>query len=97
MSFELAPEEFARARGAFEPMSHNLAVESIIRGHTPGIVFVDSRLEPSSALTWFKGRVFLSGDPRSQPFRMSVSEILSGPYMETIISHGGTGFARARM
>ena len=92
MSFELAPEEFARARGAFEPMSHNLAVESIMRSQTPGIVYVDSSLEPSSALTWFKGRVFLSGDPGSQPFRMGVSEILSGPYRETIISHGGTGF-----
>ncbi len=92
MSFELAPEEFARARGAFGPMSHNLAVESILRGFTPGVVYVDSRLEHSSAFTWFKRRVFISGDPGGQPFRMGVSEILSGPYKETSIRQGGTGF-----
>ena len=92
MSFELSREEFDRARGAFEPISHNLAVESIIRGRTPGIIRVDSRLEPSSALTWFKGRVFLSGDPGSQAFRRGVSEVLSGPYAEAIIRRGGSGF-----
>jgi RimJ/RimL family protein N-acetyltransferase len=93
MYFELDSREFARARDAFLLMSHNLAVESIIKGLTPGRIWVDDPEEPSSALTWFKGRVFLSGDPDDRAFANGVSEILSGPYSDMIVRHGGSGFA----
>jgi RimJ/RimL family protein N-acetyltransferase len=91
--FELDSGDFARARDAFRSMSHNLAVESIIRGLTPGRIYVDNREDPSSALTWFKGRVFLSGDPDDRSFANGVSEILSSPYRDMVVRHGGSGFA----
>lgn len=93
MCFELDSRDLARARDALLPMSHHLAVESIIRGLTPGRIYVDNREAPSSALTWFKGRVFLSGDPGDRAFANGVSEILSGPYRDDVVGRGGRGFA----
>jgi RimJ/RimL family protein N-acetyltransferase len=88
----MEPYEFGKARAVFEPMGHSLAIESIIRGLTPAWILVDDAADLSSALTWFKGRVFLSGDPDDRAFREAAAGVLSGPYRDEIIAHGGRGF-----
>ena len=88
----LKPAEFGKARAVFEPMGHSLAIESIIRGLTPARILVDDSANPSSALTWFKGRTFLSGDPEDRAFREAAISVLSGPYRDAIVAQGGRGF-----
>ena len=88
----LEPADFGKARTVFEPMGHSRAIESIIRGLTPARILVDDAADPSSALTWFKGRAFLSGDPEDPAFREAAAGVLSGPYRDAIVAQGGEGF-----
>jgi len=63
MTQELKPGERWRARAVYAPLDHNLALESIIRGLTPATIQVDEPRHPRAALTWFKSRAWLAGDP----------------------------------
>jgi RimJ/RimL family protein N-acetyltransferase len=63
MSQEVMPQERWRTRAVYAPLYHNLAIESIIKGLTPATIHVDDPAHPRIALTWFKGRAWLAGNP----------------------------------
>lgn len=41
------------------------AIKSILAGLSPGQVYVDDRQTPKTAVTWFKRRLFLAGQPEN--------------------------------
>lgn len=47
------------------PLSEHLAVQSILAGNTPAVIWVDDTQRPSCAFAWANSRYFLSGTPAS--------------------------------
>jgi RimJ/RimL family protein N-acetyltransferase len=90
MTHELEPRDRWRARAVYAPLDHSLALESIIRGLTPASIHVDDPRRPRAALTWFKSRAWLAGDPDkidAAPFR----SLLEG-YADQLRSRGATAY-----
>ena len=61
MLYELHRESYHDAARILNPLTHHAAIGSILSGLTYSPIYVDSRDEPSFALTWTKSRIFLSG------------------------------------
>ena len=72
------PESAAdRVRPLFEAMHYNLAVQAILEGSVPAVVYVDNIYHPRVALTWRGGRVFLAGSPGDSAFNERLPHFLA--------------------
>ena len=85
---ELEPADFARTRPLFTPLTHHVAIESILAGHTPGRVFVDDAHKPKTAVAWFKRRLFLTGDRSREGVNRALAALLADIYYPTMIAAG---------
>jgi RimJ/RimL family protein N-acetyltransferase len=90
MTQELEPGERWRARAIYAPLDHNLALESIIRGLTPATIHVDDPRSPRAALTWFKSRAWLAGNPETAD-AAPLGALLEG-YAERLRSRGAAAY-----
>ncbi len=78
--------------GLFAPLDFNLAVPSILSGDTPGVLHVDDPHQPSTALTWFKHRLFLAGSPAGETLDQTLAQILCGEMLMQARQDGQTAF-----
>ena len=66
--FKLNPNELEKTRLLFAALiPYHLAVESILAGLSPAIVYVDDAAEPETAVTRINHRLFLGGKPAVTP------------------------------
>ena len=92
MAFELRPNELKKARSAFHSVRYDLAVESILRGLTTARVFVDSAESPRWALTCFKGKVGLGGEPDNPACGRIANRLLREAFLPELASRGWSTF-----
>lgn len=85
---ELEPTDFAHARPLFAPLTHHLAIESILAGLSPGRVFVDEVRRPKTAVAWFKRRLFLAGDRSRDTVNLALSNLLTDVYYPHMLASG---------
>ncbi|MCB8967064.1 MAG: GNAT family N-acetyltransferase [Ardenticatenaceae bacterium] len=58
---QLTQTDFAKVRPLFAALAHNLTIESILQGLTPGQVWVDDVAAPETAVCWYGHRLYLAG------------------------------------
>ncbi len=75
--YELQQAQFQVTQSLFTPLSHHLAIESILAGHTPGRIFVDDVEKPRTAVAWFKRRVFLAGNRTNDVVNVSLNRLFT--------------------
>ncbi|MEZ4642467.1 MAG: hypothetical protein R3E31_06965 [Chloroflexota bacterium] len=66
---QLTQTDFAKVRPLFAALAHNLTIESILQGLTPGQVWADDVTAPETAVCWYGHRLYLAGsasDPAVQ-------------------------------
>ena len=78
--FELQQAQFEETQSLFTPLSHHLAIESILAGLTPGRVFVDNVERPRTAVAWFKRRVFLAGNRTDDAVNLALNRLFTDVY-----------------
>jgi GNAT superfamily N-acetyltransferase len=77
MLYQLSYPANAGTRSLFAPLlQHNLAIASILDGHTPATIFTDDPVHPNAAFTWFHYRAFLAGHPEKSNFSTELSYLL---------------------
>ncbi len=75
--YPLLPSGSAALRPLFAPISYHLAIESILSGSSPGMIFTDDHEAPRLALVWTQGRVYLAGDPADGDLRTAVRDCMA--------------------
>jgi RimJ/RimL family protein N-acetyltransferase len=86
--YELQQSQFEETRPLFTPLTHHLAVESILAGSTPGRIFVDDLKKPRTAVAWFKRRVFLAGNRTNDAVNVALNHLLTNVYYPEMIAAG---------
>jgi len=83
MLCELPKQSLDRVRHLLAPFSHYLVLTTILKGVTPGRIWVDDPQRPGTALVWdmLNMLFFLAGDPADA----RVSRDLNGLIRETIL------------
>lgn len=76
----------------FAPLDFNLAVVSILSGNTPGVLYADDPGQSSTALAWFKHRLFLAGSPAGEALDQALAQILCGEMLLQARQDGQTAF-----
>jgi hypothetical protein len=60
--------DLEKVRPLFAPLAtHHLAIDSILAGLSPAVVYVDDEVEPRTAVTRINYRLFLGGQPVVTP------------------------------
>lgn len=89
MLYQLSYPDNASTRPLFTPLSeHNLAIASILDGHTPATIITDDPAHPSAAFTWFRYRAFLAGHPKSPDFTTELSGLLKNQLIPEAAKEG---------
>jgi hypothetical protein len=88
--YELQQSQFAETRSLFTPLSHHLAIESILAGLTPGRIFVDDVERPRTAVAWFKRRVFLAGNRTDDSVNIALNRLFADVYYPEMKAAGFT-------
>jgi len=88
---ELHCESYRDVARVFNPLTQHAAIGSILIGLTCSPVYVDSRNEPSCALTWTKSRIYLSGELRDEDKRRAAETIGNKIKLENL-RHGAKYF-----
>lgn len=65
---ELKYNEYERVRPLFRKMDMHLPLQAILAGNVNAPIFVDSTMNPQSALTWTGHRFYLAGGPGNNDF-----------------------------
>jgi len=92
MLYHLAENDYERVRPVFEGMDDHLAVNSIITGTTPAIIYVDHPARPKAALTWTKHRFYLAGDAGNNAFNDALGRLFTTQLCPRAIAAGMRGF-----
>lgn len=85
---ELHQAQFEITRNLFSPLTHHLAIESILAGKTPGRIFVDDMEKPRTAVAWFKRRVFLAGNRTNDVVNVALNRLFTTVYYPEMIAAG---------
>lgn len=86
--YELQQAQFEETRFLFAPLTHHLAIESILAGVCPGRVFVDDVKKPRTAVAWFKRRVFLSGNRSNEMVNRALNRLFTTVYYPEMMEAG---------
>ncbi|MGE5141072.1 MAG: GNAT family N-acetyltransferase [Rudaea sp.] len=73
---ELATRDYARARPLFQPLGFHQAVDAVLEGQVPAVLYVDDPLEPRVAFTRAGFRLLLAGSPEDSAFNAALAHHL---------------------
>ncbi len=59
----LSRENYGQVAALFAPFVHSMAVQSLIQGHSPGVIWVDDPQNPTLALSLTSEDYLIAGDP----------------------------------
>ncbi len=85
---ELQQAQFEETRSLFTPLTHHLAIESILAGSTSGRIFVDDMERPRTAVAWFKRRVFLAGNRTNDVINVALNRLFTNIYYPEMVAAG---------
>lgn len=94
MIYELPSGDYQRVKPLFSEMAHHLAIDAIIAGDTPAMIYVDDPLEPQVGLIlpWNAYRIYLAGAADCTAFNHAAALLLDERYSQFVNSAYGAEF-----
>jgi GNAT superfamily N-acetyltransferase len=78
MIYELEPKAYEKVRPVFKGLENRVAIQAIIEGNSPGRIFVDAPVKPTTAFIWSEFRYsYLAGGAEDDAFNESLHQLLA--------------------
>ena len=82
--YPIDPKRYARLRPVFSGLSHHLAIQAIIEGHTPAWVYADDPEAPCTAWMWdLQGEMYVAGTAD----RAAINRALGSLITDRVVPH----------
>lgn len=76
--YALTLADYPRVRPLFAGLRYNLAIDSILDGHTPAWVYVDDGAAPRTAWLWdLQGEMFVAGDAQNAATHRALAALIN--------------------
>lgn len=92
MLFPLPPANYTPARSIFSGLNAHLAIDCLLDGAVPGVLYVDDYAQPAAGLARVQGRFYLAGTPGRARFSAALGELFAGTLLPQGRAAGREGF-----